>query len=119
MAGLRLTMRRETCRVPRPCACRTCRTPRPCACRVLSHASAALVERRSLLGGRCSTLAGAAARWWSTIDARWTRDAVRCRAKKFEVAAVGRPPLRRVSDDVLTAGLISSRVWFGLVPGSP
>ncbi|KZT75245.1 hypothetical protein F511_47730 [Dorcoceras hygrometricum] len=35
------------------------------------------------------------------------------------VAAAGRPPLRRVSDDVVTAGLISSRVWFGPVPGSP
>ncbi|KZV53729.1 hypothetical protein F511_27110 [Dorcoceras hygrometricum] len=30
-----------------------------------------------------------------------------------------RPPLRRVSGDVVTAGLISSRVWFGPVPGSP
>ncbi|KZV30680.1 hypothetical protein F511_41838 [Dorcoceras hygrometricum] len=27
--------------------------------------------------------------------------------------------LRRVSGDVVTAGLISSRVWFGPVPGSP
>ncbi|KZV30257.1 hypothetical protein F511_05537 [Dorcoceras hygrometricum] len=33
--------------------------------------------------------------------------------------AAGRPPLRRVSGDVVTAGLISSRVWFGPVPGSP
>ncbi|KZT75832.1 hypothetical protein F511_47145 [Dorcoceras hygrometricum] len=30
-----------------------------------------------------------------------------------------RPPLRRVSGDVVTAGPISSRVWFGPVPGSP
>ncbi|KZT76155.1 hypothetical protein F511_46820 [Dorcoceras hygrometricum] len=30
-----------------------------------------------------------------------------------------RPPLRRVSGDVVTAGLISSRFWFGLVSGSP
>ncbi|KZV15601.1 hypothetical protein F511_38848 [Dorcoceras hygrometricum] len=30
-----------------------------------------------------------------------------------------RPPLRRVSSDVMTVGLISSRVWFGPVPGSP
>ncbi|KZV53718.1 hypothetical protein F511_26014 [Dorcoceras hygrometricum] len=30
-----------------------------------------------------------------------------------------RPPLRRVSGDVVTAGLISSRVWFGPVPDSP
>ncbi|KZV30201.1 bet1-like SNARE 1-2-like [Dorcoceras hygrometricum] len=34
-------------------------------------------------------------------------------------AAAGRPPLRRVSGDVVTAGMISSRVWFGPVPGSP
>ncbi|KZV33844.1 peroxisomal membrane protein 11-3 [Dorcoceras hygrometricum] len=27
--------------------------------------------------------------------------------------------LRRVSDDVVTAGLSSSRVWFGPIPGSP
>ncbi|KZT75558.1 hypothetical protein F511_47417 [Dorcoceras hygrometricum] len=30
-----------------------------------------------------------------------------------------RPPLRRVSGDVVTAGLNSSRVWFGPVPASP
>ncbi|KZV42284.1 hypothetical protein F511_38735 [Dorcoceras hygrometricum] len=30
-----------------------------------------------------------------------------------------RPPLRRVSGDVVTAGMNSSRVWFGPVPGSP
>ncbi|KZT76744.1 hypothetical protein F511_46231 [Dorcoceras hygrometricum] len=30
-----------------------------------------------------------------------------------------RPPLRRVSGDVVTAGLNSSRVWFGPVPSSP
>ncbi|KZV36816.1 hypothetical protein F511_22851 [Dorcoceras hygrometricum] len=39
------------------------------------------------------------------------------------VAAAGRPslrsPPRRVSGDVVTAGLNSSRVWFGPVPGSP
>ncbi|KZT75608.1 hypothetical protein F511_47368 [Dorcoceras hygrometricum] len=29
------------------------------------------------------------------------------------------PPLRRVSGDVVTAGLNSSRVWFRPVPGSP
>ncbi|KZT75953.1 hypothetical protein F511_47023 [Dorcoceras hygrometricum] len=34
-------------------------------------------------------------------------------------AAAGRPPLRRYSGDVVTAGLISSRFWFGPVPGSP
>ncbi|KZT76825.1 hypothetical protein F511_46150 [Dorcoceras hygrometricum] len=34
-------------------------------------------------------------------------------------AAAVRPPLRRVSDDVVTAGLNSFRVWFGPVLGSP
>ncbi|KZT76928.1 hypothetical protein F511_46046 [Dorcoceras hygrometricum] len=43
---------------------------------------------------------------------------LRC-AQEFVVAAAGRPPLRRCSADVVTAGLISSRVWFGPVPGSP
>ncbi|KZV54287.1 hypothetical protein F511_22839 [Dorcoceras hygrometricum] len=75
--------------------------------------------------------------------ARWTRDtAARCSAAPCVVcgacsplgascarvrpcgacdfvAAAGRPPLRRVSGDVVTAGLVSSRVWFGPVPGSP
>ncbi|KZV06639.1 hypothetical protein F511_45879 [Dorcoceras hygrometricum] len=37
----------------------------------------------------------------------------------FVAAAAGRPPLRRRSGDVVTAGLNSSRVWFGPVPGSP
>ncbi|KZT76487.1 hypothetical protein F511_46487 [Dorcoceras hygrometricum] len=41
------------------------------------------------------------------------------RVKYFVAAAAGRPPLRRCSGDVVTAGLISSRVWFGTVPGSP
>ncbi|KZV44855.1 hypothetical protein F511_17032 [Dorcoceras hygrometricum] len=43
-----------------------------------------------------------------------------CRARFFVGgAAVGRPPLRRSSGDIVTAGLNSSRVWFGPVPGSP
>ncbi|KZT76707.1 hypothetical protein F511_46266 [Dorcoceras hygrometricum] len=35
------------------------------------------------------------------------------------MAAAGPRMLRRVSGDVVTAGLNSSRVWFGPVPGSP
>ncbi|KZV42723.1 hypothetical protein F511_10431 [Dorcoceras hygrometricum] len=44
-----------------------------------------------------------------------------CVARDFSVggAAAGRPSLRRISGDVVTAGLSSSRVWFGPVPGSP
>ncbi|KZV23610.1 hypothetical protein F511_24019 [Dorcoceras hygrometricum] len=47
------------------------------------------------------------------------RRLARCRRSFRWCAAAGRPPLPRVSGDVVTAGLISSRVWFGPVPGSP
>ncbi|KZT76923.1 hypothetical protein F511_46053 [Dorcoceras hygrometricum] len=56
-------------------------------------------------------------------DARWPRDValdvVRCRRDFRGGGAADRPPLRRVSGNVVTAGLNSSRVWFGPVPGSP
>ncbi|KZV14251.1 hypothetical protein F511_43760 [Dorcoceras hygrometricum] len=74
----------------------------------------------------------------STLEARWARDGFARFAHGFaspwrgvsHAVAVrfvggGRRPaiapamLRRVSGDVVTAGLISSRVWFGPVPGSP
>ncbi|KZV07014.1 hypothetical protein F511_45502 [Dorcoceras hygrometricum] len=43
-----------------------------------------------------------------------------CGARNFvRGGAARRPPLRRIFGDVVTAGLISSRVWFGPVPGSP
>ncbi|KZT76862.1 hypothetical protein F511_46113 [Dorcoceras hygrometricum] len=43
-----------------------------------------------------------------------------CAAVRFSLVAVaGRPPLRRISGDVVTAGLNSSRAWFGPVLGSP
>ncbi|KZV32774.1 hypothetical protein F511_26975 [Dorcoceras hygrometricum] len=44
------------------------------------------------------------------------RGVVRRRAKIFRWQ---RPPAGRRSGDVVTADLISSRVWFGPVPGSP
>ncbi|KZT76653.1 hypothetical protein F511_46324 [Dorcoceras hygrometricum] len=51
---------------------------------------------------------------------RATLRATSCAAVRFfRVAAAGRPPLRRCSGDVVTAGLILSRVLFGPVPGSP
>ncbi|KZV13517.1 hypothetical protein F511_45320 [Dorcoceras hygrometricum] len=66
------------------------------------------------LGAGCALAAGCARdalRWWSMPY---------CAALNFvAVAAAGRPPLRRISGDVVTAGLSSSRVWFGPVPGSP
>ncbi|KZV40418.1 hypothetical protein F511_43249 [Dorcoceras hygrometricum] len=53
------------------------------------------------------------------LDARWLRAHCCAVARESVAPAVGRPPLRRVSDDVVTAGPILSRVWFGPVPGSP
>ncbi|KZV06702.1 hypothetical protein F511_45817 [Dorcoceras hygrometricum] len=52
-----------------------------------------------------------------SLDGRWLRAA----ATNFFCGggAACRPPLRRSSGDVVTAGIISSRVWFGPVPGSP
>ncbi|KZV52490.1 BTB/POZ domain-containing protein-like [Dorcoceras hygrometricum] len=53
-----------------------------------------------------------------------SRDGARAAAAFFVVAAppspaVAPPPFWLVSGDVVTAGLNSSRVWFGPVPGSP
>ncbi|KZT75478.1 hypothetical protein F511_47497 [Dorcoceras hygrometricum] len=65
-------------------------------------------------------------RRWSS-DVRWLREIVhdvasrlarRC-ARCRRVFVVAPPPLRRVSGDVVTVGLNSSRVWFNPVPGSP
>ncbi|KZV07055.1 plant synaptotagmin [Dorcoceras hygrometricum] len=63
--------------------------------------------------------------WPSAIERRSTlrravaRGAARCRREFSWWWRRRRPPLWRVSGDVVTAGLISSRVWFGPVPGSP
>ncbi|KZV27995.1 hypothetical protein F511_27321 [Dorcoceras hygrometricum] len=69
------------------------------------------LRRWLLVAGRPMCADGGAR--WGTIAPRLSR------AKFMVAAAAGRPPLRRVSGDVVTAGLISSRVWFGPVPGSP
>ncbi|KZV26227.1 hypothetical protein F511_43608 [Dorcoceras hygrometricum] len=65
----------------------------------------------------------AAAAWMRRLvdDARRSRNVVRVPPRFFlrGGGAAGLPPLRRVSGDVVTAGLISSRFWFGPVPGSP
>ncbi|KZV26905.1 hypothetical protein F511_38356 [Dorcoceras hygrometricum] len=50
---------------------------------------------------------------------RWGASYAAIVERKTHGGAAGRPPLRRVSGDVVTAGLNSSRVWFGPVPGSP
>ncbi|KZV07162.1 chromodomain-helicase-DNA-binding protein, putati (ISS) [Dorcoceras hygrometricum] len=73
--------------------------------------------RRRALGDAGRTLSTAEASYF----ARWC---AHCRREFFVVAAPPSPAaapamLRRVSDDVVTAGLNSFRVWFGPVPGSP
>ncbi|KZV06734.1 hypothetical protein F511_45784 [Dorcoceras hygrometricum] len=72
------------------------------------------------MGGRCTLLECNAC---SALVARMRTGRATLRAASCEnfslVAAADRPPLRRVSDDVVTAGLISSWVWFGPVPGNP
>ncbi|KZV38233.1 hypothetical protein F511_36623 [Dorcoceras hygrometricum] len=54
-------------------------------------------------------------------DARRSRDVVPVPPRFFirGGAAADRPPLRRCSGDIVTAGLNSFRVLFGPVPGSP
>ncbi|KZV13752.1 hypothetical protein F511_45082 [Dorcoceras hygrometricum] len=68
-----------------------------------------------LLAGRCALSAASCARPCVALGATSRGAAVQFSCG----AAAGRPPLRRVSGDVVTAGLIYSRVWFGPVPGSP
>ncbi|KZT75808.1 hypothetical protein F511_47167 [Dorcoceras hygrometricum] len=75
------------------------------------------------------TMGGDARCWGATLRragctrARWPRDVargiVRRRAKFFVATAAGRSPLRRVSGDVVTAGLNSSRVLVRACPGQP
>ncbi|KZT75982.1 valyl-tRNA synthetase [Dorcoceras hygrometricum] len=77
-------------------------------------------DGRRLVVSRPRDCAHGGARW--TLGARWPCDARlrrACRAQKSWWRHHRPAPLRRVSDDVVTAGLISSRVWFGPVPGSP
>ncbi|KZV24464.1 hypothetical protein F511_19095 [Dorcoceras hygrometricum] len=69
--------------------------------------------RSAAAGRRCCALAAQASRRWLRALACGV---ARCR-RVFVVGAP--PPARRRSGDIVTAGLISSRVWFGPVPGSP
>ncbi|KZT76510.1 hypothetical protein F511_46464 [Dorcoceras hygrometricum] len=80
-------------------------------------------------GRGCATLKGAVLACWP-IDLRhhWRTLAARCaiapRLSRVKFRGGRRPAaaqtmLRRISGDVVTAGLNSSRVWFGPVPGSP
>ncbi|KZT76661.1 Werner syndrome ATP-dependent helicase-like [Dorcoceras hygrometricum] len=73
----------------------------------------------ALLVGRCTLLECDACGGWSCVM-RAGRAASCAAVRNFSLAAAaGRPPLRRVSGDVVTADLNSYRVWFGPVPGSP
>ncbi|KZT76918.1 hypothetical protein F511_46057 [Dorcoceras hygrometricum] len=88
----------------------------PHDCRLLADAMILAAAHRGLLQ-RLAFM-----RCVSHVDARWRAIAPRLVTAVREIrggAAAGRPPLRRVSGDVVTAGLNSSRVWFGPVPGSP
>ncbi|KZV46107.1 hypothetical protein F511_27265 [Dorcoceras hygrometricum] len=109
-------------------------------CTLAAHGWAPLL---AIVAGRCAKRAGwpflratmvdagsAGRRWRSARCAtkRCTPLDARCRAPACALeahvifvdgGAAGRPPLRRISGDVVTAGLNSSRVWFGPVPGSP
>ncbi|KZT76450.1 hypothetical protein F511_46525 [Dorcoceras hygrometricum] len=75
----------------------------------------------ALLAARCRLLDAPPGRALLVDDARRSRDVARAAAASFRWwwRRRRRPPLRRVSGDVVTAGLNSSRVWFGPVPGSP
>ncbi|KZT75777.1 hypothetical protein F511_47198 [Dorcoceras hygrometricum] len=74
----------------------------------LSTMEAPLAGSVAQPGGRC----------WSIMRDDGRRGLRRWLAR-WALVARCRPPLRRVSDDIVTAGLNSFRVWFGPVPGSP
>ncbi|KZV20489.1 hypothetical protein F511_30938 [Dorcoceras hygrometricum] len=91
---------------------------------------APLVWRRcAAIGRRLPLLAARLRRLLAELcGALVAHDARRPRARSCAAAIFrggGRRPaaapamLRRVSGDIVTAGLNSSRVWFGPVPGSP
>ncbi|KZV23380.1 hypothetical protein F511_43545 [Dorcoceras hygrometricum] len=85
----------------------------------------ALAARFLFAGRRLCSVRGRAMEALVDVARRCvSRDGARAAAAFFVVAAppspaAAPPPLRRVSCDVVTAGLNSSRVWFGPVPGSP
>ncbi|KZV13566.1 hypothetical protein F511_45271 [Dorcoceras hygrometricum] len=83
--------------------------------RPLLHTAASIVRRWA---DEAPLLVGDGAHWLRKLHAA---RCARCAPPRFRGggAAAGRPPLRRDSGDVVTAGLNSSRFWFGPVPGSP
>ncbi|KZV07054.1 hypothetical protein F511_45464 [Dorcoceras hygrometricum] len=81
-------------------------------CAPLLDDHGATVAGRSDAAGRCVRRAGCAR--CVLVARRCTRRRALPPRFRGGGAAAGRPPLRRVSDDVVTAGMNSSRVWFGL-----
>ncbi|KZV13754.1 eukaryotic translation initiation factor 3a [Dorcoceras hygrometricum] len=81
-----------------------------CAGRRLAQAVALIVAQ----GGREPTIGPRPCE----VDAR-RRCLKRAVARGAAIFVVVAPPAGRRSGDVMTAGLNSSRVWFGPVPGSP
>ncbi|KZV39884.1 hypothetical protein F511_06470 [Dorcoceras hygrometricum] len=122
--------RQACCRAPRVACDR--RHRRACGCATAVERAA---MRRTKYGdrpwaigrrlGRCGRTLGDAGRTLSSANAPLkraaSRDGPRTAAANFSWwrRRRRRPPLRRRSGDVVTAGLNSSRVWFGPVPGSP
>ncbi|KZT76496.1 hypothetical protein F511_46479 [Dorcoceras hygrometricum] len=90
---------------------------RRCALGGVLHAIFSCYWLRKMLhhGREVAGLNGARCRWSAAFCHGRKRP---CGAREFRVAVAGRPPHRRCSGDVVTAGLISSRVWFGPVPDS-
>ncbi|KZV28985.1 hypothetical protein F511_44194 [Dorcoceras hygrometricum] len=70
----------------------------------------------ALLAARCRLLDAPLGRRCATLARAMLRPGTPCVAREF---FVWRSPAGRRSGDVVTAGLNSSRVWFGPVPGSP
>ncbi|KZV13753.1 U-box domain-containing protein 42 [Dorcoceras hygrometricum] len=69
-------------------------------------------------GVDCATVGGRSARLCCDVARGVVHVPPRFCLLRGGAVAAGRPLLRRRSSDVMTAGLISSRVWFGPVPGS-
>ncbi|KZT75802.1 hypothetical protein F511_47173 [Dorcoceras hygrometricum] len=117
-----------------------CAISRPLVARWLGAAARCWCSRRATMADAGRTLAVRRAdearnRWpdddawgrrlvercWSRTRAARATSCVCRRDFSFVVVAPAAAPvmLRRVSGDVVTAGLNSFRVWFGPVPGSP
>ncbi|KZV19198.1 DNA-directed RNA polymerase V subunit 1 [Dorcoceras hygrometricum] len=106
-----------------PTACHSIAPPCCSSCALVAHAS----RRWAMLGAAAASTGRTLDAWWPMVARNLRMALRRARRGVARVAAVnfrgggaaGRPPLQQVSGDVVTAGLNSSRVWFGPVPCSP